>query len=197
MWKLVALGVLIFGGVASAEPTARFGMTFGFDRAAAGLQTGPQLAVGERLGSFVGEVEYAYLSFFDAQAGIQRVGLTLRGDLFHTHPSCEHYACTRRSTIYAELGADERFGHWSPAAEGIAPASGAQPEAHLGFGLELDNELVPHRNGWQFGVRFELAPHGAMESEACRGASCMAGEMTQSSKLDEAVFLEWTFVLGG
>ena len=198
MWKCAAIAVVLAGGVASAEPTARFGLTLGFDHAVGGPQMGPGVAIGERLGPVVGELEYAWLSFFDAAVvgpGIQRVGLTLRADLLHRSPPCHHYACTRATTIYAEAGADERYGQWILDATHIAPATSPQPEAHVGLGLELDNRLEPHRDGWQFGVRFQVTPHGAVAGATCRGTDCMTTSAAGSG-VDEAVFLEWMFTIG-
>jgi hypothetical protein len=198
MWKRVAIAVVLAGGVASAEPTARFGLTFGFDHAAPGPEMGPAVAVGERLGPVVGELEYAWLSFFDGNVvgnGIQRVGLTLRADVLHREPPCRHYACTQAKNLYVEAGADERFGQWVIDSSHITPANSPVPEAHVGFGLELDNRTVPHRDGWQFGVRFEVTPHGATLGSSCRGTDC-GSVMPTGSGVDEAVFLEWMFTVG-
>ncbi|HUJ60843.1 MAG TPA: hypothetical protein VLX92_20210 [Kofleriaceae bacterium] len=203
--KVVALlGVLAVGGVAHAGPTARFGLTYGVaDQAAPdGIELAPLVAVGDRLGPLVGEVEWAYLSFFDPDAspgGVQRLGVTLRADLYQTrNPLCRHLACTRATTIYGEAGAAARWGHWVVGPSTLSPDRQPQPEAHLGVGLELDNRVHPNRDGWQFGVRFSLAPADPeVTGLACRAAgssTCVAS--TRSGGLDKAVFLEWMFVIG-
>ena len=201
MPKLVALaGLVLAGGVAEAEPTARFGLTGALaDQGSGGAyELGPQVALGERFGAFVGELDYAYLSFFDSAVspgGVHRVDVTLRADLVRTLRAtrCTNFACTRATSFYGELGAGERFGRWIVDATHAIPATTPQPELHFGLGLELDNLLVPRRNGWQLGLRFVIAPRDAQPGVACRGG-CTSVPGTPGG-LDHAVFVEWMFVI--
>jgi hypothetical protein len=202
---MVASG-LVGGGIASADPTARFGLTFGYDHQAPDPQLGPQVAVGERLGRFVGELEYAYLSFFSPESHIQRLGVTLRADVLRANQRCLHYACTRASSIYVEGGAAERYGQWLVDATTVTPARSPQPEMHVGVGYEIDNQIVPYRNGWQLGLRFAVAPHdpllGPAPGTACRGTGCAmpgagGGSSGSGGGLDRSIFIEWMFLVGG
>ena len=195
---LVVVGFL--AGVAHAGPTSRFGLTYAVtDPAATSVELGPEVALGERAGGFVGEVEWAYLSFMDPEAsrgGVHRLGVTLRADLLESRAyRCWHrFACTHGRSLYVEAGAAERYGHWQVDAFRISPVNSPQPEAHVGLGIELDNQLVPYHNGWQLGVRFAVAPADPTMTTACRGTSCMttmSGGGTQ-----KAVLLEWMYVVG-
>jgi hypothetical protein len=205
MRKLATLLVFAFAfeGVAAAGPTARFGLTFGHDRDDTAPVAGPAIALGERLGPFVGELEWAYLSFLDtltSGGGVQRVGLTLRADLGRSYAAqCKldgtgFFACTRATSFYGEIGAGERFGQWMETGT-PTPHAWKQPEAHLGLGLELDNQLVPTRTGWQLGLRFTIAHDDPATGVACRGTSpaCMGPAY---SGLDYSVLVEWMYFLG-
>ncbi len=203
--KLAAAVVVVLGGlgVAEAGPTARFGLTFAMADGVAPSdvhQIGPLLALGERLGPFVGEVEWAYLSLFDPQAsptGVQRLGATLRADLWRDVrlAACTNYACTHANSIYAEAGAAERYGTWMM--PNLAPGSGPRPELHLGLGFETDNQAYPNRYGWQLGLRVTFARQDEYEF-ACRstGGSCANGMTTVGGGFAEAVLVEWMYLLG-
>lgn len=203
MSKLALLAglVVVGGGVAQAGPAARFGMTFALtDPGSAGAyEIGPLIGVGERLGPFVGELDYAYLSFFDSSAspgGVHRVDATLRADLMRTHPASYRYGTSH--AIYGELGAGERFGHWIVDAQHVIPANTPQPEAHIGLGFQLDEARSNGHNGWQLGLRFAISPSDAGAGTACRGTGCAATTMPAASSggVDRAVFVEWMFLLG-
>jgi hypothetical protein len=210
MRKLAAAtAVLVLEGVASAGgPTVRFGLTgAAFDRGAPNkIEGGPAVALGLRSGPFVAELEWAYLSFFDIDTtggGVQRVGVTLRADLLRSYAThCMfHYACTRASSLWADVGAGERFGQWLLDSQNIAPASGHEPELHVSLGVELDNRIVPHRDGWQLGVRFAVSPRGVGQGAACRsGGDCtMTGGPTTAGDrggYDESLLIEWMFLFG-
>jgi hypothetical protein len=211
MRKLGAtLALTVLSSVASAGgPTMRFGLTGAItDQGAPGkIEAGPALGLGWRGGPFVAEVEWAYLSFFDADTttstGIQRVGVSLRADVLRSYSShCMFkYACTRASSVWAEIGAGERFGQWILDAHSIAPANGHQPEAHVSIGFELDNQVVPMRNGWQLGLRFAVAPRGVGEDTSCRGTDCSMSYGTPSTAIDkggydDSVLVEWMFLFG-
>lgn len=195
----VALGGV---GVAEAGPTARFGLTFAMaDRVAPSdvHQIGPLVAVGDRVGPFVAEVEWAYLSLFDPQAspdGVHRLGLTLRADLWRDvrMSACTNYACTHANSFYVEAGAGERYGTWMM--PNLAPGSGPRPEAHFGLGIETDNQVYPNRYGWQLGLRITAA-RADEYMFACRGgASCSNGSQTVGGGIAGAVLVEWMYLLG-
>ncbi len=192
-------------GLAHAEPATRLGMTLGLaDEGAPGVfQIGPQASLGERLGAFVGEIDYAYLSFFDPDAsptGVHRIGVTLRSDILRTDNSlCTlSYACTRARSMYAEIGGAERFGRWQLDATHVVPSHSPVPEAHVGIGIELDNRLYPYRYGWQVGLRLSVAPRDAESVMAsCRGCSATQMQTTMAQGgIDKALLLEWMFLFG-
>jgi len=196
--------VLLVGmsSVAQADGlTARFGMTFSpyADETVPESfhEIGPAIAVGDRLGRFVGEVEWAWLSMFDPVAspnGVHRLGVTLRTDLWQRQQSMEGGA------IYAEGGAAERFGQWLVRPTEMVPATSPQPELHLGVGFEMDNETHPHRNGWQVGLRFAVAHGDHLEEVACRTAGstgCPTGNrLAVASGTERSFFIEWMYLIG-
>jgi len=206
MAKLAALvGVIVLGGTAAAGPTTRFGVTFGTDRDADIPLLGPAVAVGERFGPFVAEVEWAWLSFLDglvSQGGVQRLGVTLRADVARRFGQCLHadrpdlFACTHARSLYIEGGAAERFGQFMTT--GVPEPRGTRrPEVHLGAGIELDNAVGVSRNGWQLGVRVALAHNDALAGVSCRGAtgSCMTTSAVPAGT-DIGVLVEWMYFLG-
>lgn len=200
MLRPVAL-LLALTATASAGESLRFGVTTAIkDPDASGhFELGPMVGVGERLGRFLGELDYAYLSFIDpdTQGGqVQRVGLNLRFDVDRSFLHCTHYACTRATSFYVEAGAAERFGHWFIDTAHVSPVREPNPEAHIGVGLEWDNQITPHRNGWQFGLRFALTPKDAYYDAACRGATCMTSPSPSSGGTNASVFVEWMYLLG-
>jgi hypothetical protein len=163
-------------------------------------QIGPLVALGDRVGPFVGEVEWAYLSLFDPQAsptGVNRLGVTLRADMWRDVrlAACAYYACTQAKSIYAEAGAGQRYGQWM--LPNLAPGSGPRPEIHVGVGFETDNQVRPNRNGWQMGLRLTLARSDEYNF-SCRGTAggCNAGQMTVGGGMAKAVFVEWMYLLG-
>src|SRR4051794_5984948 len=99
------VGMLLVAGATSAAnagPTARFGLTFAAkDQGAPGEhELGPMFAVGQRWGSFLVELDYAYLSMMDpdtSEQGVHRFGITLRGDVWReANAACiRRLACTR------------------------------------------------------------------------------------------------------
>jgi len=188
-------------------PTMRFGLTGAIeDQGAPGKYVfGPIVGLGLRAGPFVGEVEWAYLSFFDpdtTDGGIHRLGLSLRADLYRSYATHCMFrgGCTRAQSLWLEAGAGERFGRWQLDASHMAPASDHQPEAHVGIGIELDNQIYPMRNGFQLGLRFAVAPRGYDPLDDCRtagGSSCMAGaDNGNHGGIDSSVLLEWMFLFG-
>jgi hypothetical protein len=211
MRKLGAtLALMMLSSVANAGgPTLRFGLTNAItDQGAPGkIEGGPAVGLGIRGGPFVAEIEYAYLSFFDADTvggGVQRVGVSLRADLLRSYAThCMfRYACTRASSIWGEVGAGERFGQWMLDARDIAPANGHQPEAHVSIGFEVDNQIYPMRNGWQLGLRLAVAPRGVGSATSCRGGTdCTSSDMPTTAidkgGYDDSVLLEWMFLFGG
>ena len=147
-----------------------------------------------RLGRFLGEVDYAYLSFIDPDVSggqVHRVGANLRFDVDRSFRHCTHYACTRASSFYIEGGAAERFGHWFIDDAHVSPATSPTPELHIGLGLEWDNQISPHRNGWQFGLRIALTPKD-VEPVAFRSGT----PSSNSGGTNASVFFEWMYLLG-
>jgi hypothetical protein len=186
---------------ATAGPTMRFGLTGAIDdQGAPGkYEFGPLVALGLRAGPFVGEVEWAYLSFFDpdtTDGGVHRLGVSLRADVFRTYATRCLFrgGCTRAQSLWVEAGAGERFGQWITRPTEMVPLTSPQPEIHIGAGFEMDNELRPHRNGWQLGLRFSMARGDQAETVACRttGGTCVQ----TSSGTERALFVEWMFLLG-
>jgi hypothetical protein len=193
--------LVVLGGVAHADgPTARFGLTGAMvDQSSPDgwVQAGPHFAVGERLGAFVGEIEYAYLGFFGANID-HRLGVTVRADLSRTYSGvCDlAYACTRGTSFFGEAGVAERFGHLTIDAQHLEPVTHNKPEAHVGFGIELENQLSPRRNGWQFGVRFAISPSDTVAGVACRGAGCTPTTSVNPRAIDTSVMFDWMYVIG-
>jgi len=202
MLRSVAL-LLALTATASAGEALRFGVTAALEDpdAAGHFELGPMIGVGERVGRFLGELDYAYLSFIDPDTRggeVQRVGLNLRFDVDRTLLHCSHYACTRATSFYVEAGAAERFGHWFVDQTTVSPNRSPNPEAHLGLGLEWDNQIEPHRNGWQFGLRLAITPKDTIDGAACRGTTCMSSpsSSTSSGGTNASVFVEWMYLLG-
>jgi hypothetical protein len=204
----VAASLLSLSTIATAGPTMRFGLTGAIDdQGAPGkYEFGPLVALGLRAGPFVGEVEWAYLSFFDpdtTDGGVHRVGVSLRADVLRTYATHCLFrgGCTRAQSLWLEAGAGERFGQWQLDAFHIAPASDHQPEAHVGIGIEIDNQIQPMRNGFQLGLRFAIAPRGSDPDSACRGSgTCMSPvpviDNGNHGGYDGSVLLEWMFLFG-
>ena len=205
---VVVASLLGCSTIAAAEngPTMRFGLTGAISNGDAPdkWEGGPAIGLGLRSGPFVGEIEYAYLSFFDPDtvgAGVQRVGLSLRADVmrsFATH-CLFRGGCTRAQSLWFEGGAGERFGQWQLDPSHVTPAGDHQPEAHLSVGIEVDNQTHPMRNGFQLGVRFAIAPRGSDQSSACRSSGgCMSttGDLANHGGYATSVLVEWMFLFG-
>jgi hypothetical protein len=203
MRGLLVLVSMLAAVPAYADPSIRFGLTGALADQGAPSQTpfGPTIALGARLGPVVGEVDYAYLSFVDPETvdgGMHRLGINLRADLYRdtNRPCFIGLACTKAVTLYAEAGAGMRYGQWALDSMRRAPAtSDRQREAHLGFGIALDNQLQPTRLGWQLGFRVAAAPRDDLML-ACRGASCASDGLDRSGKIDYSFLFEWTFLIG-
>jgi hypothetical protein len=176
----------------------RFGLTFGVDRnAPEAHEVGPAVALGARLGRFGGEINYAYLSVFDMDTSIHRVGVALRADLYRRHARpCVVRRCIHTSAIYGELGAAERFGTWRTGEMLDRYESGRRPELQVALGYEIRDSFAIQRAAWQIGLRFSVARRDPFLSPICRGVSCKVA-MPASSGLAESVMLEWMFLLGG
>lgn len=192
--------VAALAGAAHAGPTARLGMTIALADQGAPLQNqvGPMIGVGIPFGRLVVEADYALLSFMEPDVvgggGMHRFGVNLRADLLRRTNHCfVHFGCAAGVGAYAEVGAAVRYGQWHIDANTQSPAgANRQRELHLGFGVELDNRIVPTRLGWQFGVRLTAAPRDDLMI-ACRGTGCPSGD---GGELDLAVLVEWMFILG-
>jgi hypothetical protein len=198
MFRATALSVLLASTVASADigPAVRFGVTGALaDPDASGhFELGPMVGLGLRFGRLLGEVDYAYLSFIDpdTQGGeVQRVGANLRFDVDRAYLRCTRYACTRATSFYVEAGAAERYGHWFVDDAHVSPVSSPNTELHLGLGLEWDNQIKPHRNGWQLGLRIAFTPNDTAPVAARSNTA-----MPPSSGTNASVFVEWMYLLG-
>lgn len=203
----IAASLFLASTAATAGPTARFGLTGAIeDQGAPGKYVfGPLVGVGLRGGPFVAEVEWAYLSFFDpdtSEGGIHRFGVSLRADLYRSYATrCVFRGgCTRAQSLWVEAGAGERIGRWHLDAAHSAPADDHQPEAHVGVGIELDNQINPMRNGFQLGLRFAIAPRGNDPLSNCRsdsGSTCMdVSSNANRGGIDSSVLVEWMFLFG-
>jgi len=185
--RRLALAVLLVCGVASADPKARFGMTFGIDRnAPEAHEVGPLIGLGLSAGRFTGEVNYTYLSLMDPYESIHRVGVALRADIVRR---CSTIDCTKSRALYGELGAAQRFGHWRVNDQSDYEAT-KQSEVYFAAGFEL-----AEWSAWDLGLRFGLARRDPMLEVACRGVTCPVS-MPASSGLAESVMLEWTWLIG-
>jgi hypothetical protein len=187
MSRLLVVGVLIglCGAQADADPLVRFGMTFGVDRNIPEAQEfGPMLAVGANAGRFSGELNYSYLSMFDAVSRVHRAGVALRMDI------ARYWSSLRNSrAFYGEVGAARRVGSWS--VNDVDPAiDKTQNELQLGVGYELSG----NGGAWQLALRFGFARRDPMLENVCRGAGCMVA-MPASTGIAESVMLEWTWLL--
>jgi hypothetical protein len=200
---LVLLTILAASPAAADGPAVRFGLTGSLADQGAPSQTpfGPMIALGTRIGPILGEVDYAYLSFVDPETidgGMHRLGLNVRADVYRdtNRPCLMGLACTKALTLYAELGAAMRYGQWALDAYRREPAnSDRQREAHVGFGMSIDNQLNPRRLGWQLGFRITAAPRDDLML-ACRGESCTADGIDRSGEIDYSFLFEWTFLIG-
>ena len=195
---------LAFATSAAADPAVRFGLTGAIADQGTPSQTpfGPMIALGTRIGPILGEIDYAYLSFVDPETvdgGMHRLGVNVRADVYRdtNRPCLYGLACTKAFTLYAEIGAGMRYGQWALDAYRRSPAtSDRQREAHLGFGMSIDNQLNPRRLGWQLGFRVTAAPRDDLML-ACRGGeSCSADGVQQSGAIDYSFLFEWTFLIG-
>jgi hypothetical protein len=194
--------VLLVSSLATAAPSLRFGVTSALhDPDANGhFELGPMVGLGARLGRLLGEVDYAYLSFIDPNpvgGEVQRLGVNLRFDVDRTEFNCTKFACTRATSFYLEGGAAERYGHWFLDDAHMNTSTSPTPELHLGLGLEWDNQIDPHRYGWQFGVRVAFTPKNADPADALAARSTMTTSQTPSSSgTNTSVFIEWMYLLG-
>lgn len=203
MRTLLVFVAIVSATQAVADPQVRFGLTGALADQGAPSQHpfGPMIALGARLGPVVGEVDYAYLSFVDPETvdgGMHRLGVNVRADVYRdeNRPCLAGIACTKALTLFAELGAGMRYGQWALDAYRRSPAdSDRQREAHLGFGVQFDNQVSPHRLGWELGFRLTAAPRDDLML-ACRGASCAADGVDRSGAIDYSLMFEWMFLIG-
>lgn len=193
MARLLVVGIVVALSSApvSAEPMARFGLTFGVDHnAPEAHEAGPMLGVGASTGPFTGEVNYTYLSWFGYGQTIHRLGVLLRSDLYRQGTR------TRRLgswALFGEVGAARKWGFWR-IDDVIGDYTSRQNELHVGFGFELLDRA--NRAAWQVGLRFGVARRDPVLAMACRGSgTCSDSMMPDSSGLAETIMLEWTWLL--
>jgi hypothetical protein len=198
---LTVSGVLLISSLATAAPSMRFGVTTALhDPDASGhFELGPMLGIGARLGRFLIEGDYAYLSFIDPDTvggQVQRLGANLRFDVDRSYLECTRFACTRATSFYIEGGIAERYGHWFVDNTHMTPTTSPTPELHLGLGLEWDNQIEPHRNGWQFGLRVAFTPAGADPADAIAARAATMTPSPSTGGTNASVFVEWMYLLG-
>jgi hypothetical protein len=200
------IATLGIGTAAQAGPTMRFGLTFAAeDQSSDGEHSfGPILAAGYKAGPLTAEIEWAYLSYMSlgdpGPQGMQRLGLTLRGDIWRTdNGRCLFKSgCTRSRAMYLEAGAAERFGEWGVGGNNteLQTTSYRQREFHAGVGFEMDNHTHPTRWGWQVGLRFAVAPTvtDEMLGTSCRSTGDTGCPTADKKGTDASVMLEWAFL---
>lgn len=186
MLRRAAVAFTLLAGItsASAEPALRFGMTTGVNRQIReGAEFGPLVAAGASAGRFVGEASYSYLSMMDPFTGMHRAGVALRANVY-TWGRRDYY-----KTVYAEVGADHRWGSWRVGDETDAVRR-TQNEAHVGVGYQLDDK-------WQLGLRVGLARPDANQPMGCPpGIACRVITMDSPTDLVGSLMVEWMFLLG-
>lgn len=197
MAKLAALILLATATTASADPTLRFGLTFGVDdNIPEAKQYGPMIAVGVSDQRFGAELQYSYLSFMDPSTQVHRVGVALRGDLMRRYvvrscPMPSRFSCRESRALYGEVGAAQRFGRWR-AHDYAMHDTTSQREVTAAMGIELG---LPTRGAWQLGLRVSAARRDPELMFSCRG--CTVQPMTtEASPVALGVMLEWAWLFG-
>ena len=206
MLRIAIAAVLVaVPAVASADPTVRFGLTFGMDRnMPEAKQYGPLVGVGLHHGRFAAEANYAYLSFMDPDTQIHRLGFNLRADLWRMYrlglcnSAPRGYGCLQTKAFYGELGAARRFGYWRATDRALNDTT-SQREISATIGYELG---LPGRGAWDLGLRFSIAKRDPELSMSCRsttGTSCTSvGPSIGHDAPGAAVgaMIEWTWIYG-
>lgn len=202
MMKRAALILVVTAATAHADPTLRFGLTFGIDRnMPEAKQYGPLVAVGLHDRRFGAELHYAYLSFMDPATQIHRVGVALRGDLFREYvtrscPMPSRASCREARALFGELGAAKRFGHWR-ATDVSTHDTTAQSEVSVALGYELG---LPTRGAFQLGLRLSVARRDPelVSAIACRGCTTQPAPLPMDVEHPLAVglMLEWAWLFG-
>lgn len=202
MLKRAALLLLVMASTAIADPTLRFGLTFGIDRnIPEAKQYGPLVAAGLHDQRFGAEVHYAYLSFMDPSTQIHRVGVALRGDIFREYvtrscPMPSRNSCREARALFGELGAAKRFGRWR-ATDLATHDTTAQSEVSAALGYELG---LPTRGAFQLSLRLSVARRDPelITAIACRGCTTQPSTMVTevSQPLAAGLMLEWAWLFG-
>jgi hypothetical protein len=202
MMRLAIVALLVaVPAVASADPTMRFGLTFGIDRnMPEAKQYGPLLGLGLSHGRFGAEANYSYLSFMDPDTRIHRVGFNLRADLWRSYrlglcnATPRGYGCLQSKAFYGELGVARRFGRWY-ANDYAKNETHSQREVAATIGYELG---LPGRGAWNLGFRFSVANRDPELYTTCRsttGTSCPSIGYDPPGAAVGAM-LEWTWIYG-
>jgi hypothetical protein len=197
----IAATLLAVPAVASADPTMRFGLTFGVDRnMPEAKQYGPLLGVGLAHDRFSAEANYSYLSFMDPDTKIHRVGLNLRADLWRQYKMgiCNNtphgYGCLQSKAFFGGIGVARRFGHWR-ATDTAMNDTTSQREVSATLGYELG---LPGSGAWDLGFRFAVARRDPELYNTCRsttGVSCPQIGYDPPGAAVSAM-LEWTWIYG-
>lgn len=202
MLKLAAAALLFaLSTVAHADPTMRFGLTFGIDRnMPEAKQYGPLIGVGLHQGRFGVEADYSYLSFMDPNTQIHRVDFNLRADLWRQYKlglcnaTPRGYGCMQTKAFFGELGIARRFGHWRATDQALADTT-SQREVAATVGYELG---LPGRGAWDLGLRFSVSRRDPELYTSCRtstGTACPSiGYDPPAANF--GAMLEWTWIYG-
>jgi hypothetical protein len=197
----IAATLLAVPAVASADPTMRFGLTFGIDRnMPEAKQYGPLVGVGFNHDRFSAEANYSYLSFMDPDTQIHRFGVNLRADLWRMYrlgmcnDTPRGYGCMQSKAFFGELGVARRFGHWR-ATDTAMNDTTSQREVSATLGYELG---LPGRGAWDLGFRFAVAKRDPELYTSCRSTGGMACPSIGYDPPGAAVsaMLEWTWIYG-
>jgi hypothetical protein len=199
MLRLAIAALLVaLPAVASADPTMRFGLTFGVDRnMPEAKQYGPLLGVGLHHGRFGAEAHYSYLSFMDPDTTIHRVGFNVRADLWRMYrlglcsSTPRGHGCLQTKAFYGELGAARRFGHWRATDLAMSDTT-SQREVSATLGYELG---LPGRGAWDIGLRFSVARRDPQLGMSCRGTGCVVNA-NDPGGASVGAMLEWTWIYG-
>ena len=202
MLRLATAALLLaVPAIASAEPTMRFGLTFGVDRnMPEAKQYGPLVGVGLHQGRFAVEANYSYLSFMDPSTRIHRVDFNVRADLWRQYKlglcnaAPHRYRCEQTKAFFGEVGIARRTGHWRATEQALHETT-SQREVSATVGYELG---LPGRGAWDLGFRFSVSRRDPELYTSCRTSTNVACPAIGYDPPGATVglMLEWTWIYG-